>query len=64
MTRYVVLSPDDLPIRPTPFRSRAAAEQAITEWCQRFAAQGYYASVTGPITLDQLPARCRIETCA
>jgi len=61
MSRFVVLSPDELPIQPTTFRSRDAAEQALSRWCQRFTAQGYYAAVDGRIPLDELPARCHIQ---
>jgi hypothetical protein len=58
---YVVWSPDGLPIRSAPYRSRKAAERGLALWCQRFAAQGYYASVAGRIALEQLAANCRIE---
>jgi hypothetical protein len=59
--RFIVWSPDGVPIRPTPFRSREAAERALAAWCQRFAAQGFYASVSGRISLGLLPSSCRIQ---
>lgn len=59
--RYVVLSPDDLPIRPRPFPSRRAAERALAAWCGRFTLQGYYKACAGRLSLEELPARCRIE---
>jgi hypothetical protein len=59
--RFVVLSPDDLPIAPRTFTSRTAAERALTDWCDRFTVQGYYASVRERIPVDRLAERCRIE---
>jgi hypothetical protein len=57
-----VISPDGLPITPVPFPTRAAAVAALDRWCQRFIAQGYYATATGErIPLAELPTRCRVE---
>jgi hypothetical protein len=60
--RFVVLSPDGLPIEPRSFPSREVAQKALQRWCRRFTAQGYYAAVGGHIPLDQLPARCQVLT--
>ena len=57
-----VLSPDGVPIEPDPFPTLAAADAALTRWCQRFAVQGYYAAATGErIALADLPSRCAVE---
>lgn len=57
---FTVLSPDGIPIAPTTYRTRDEAWVALAVWCQRYAPQGYYASVKGHVPLEQLPARCAI----
>jgi len=60
-TRYMVVSPDGLPIAPKHFYlTRERAVEALAEWCQRFVAQGYYAGVSERIPLAELPGRCTI----
>lgn len=60
--RYIVVGPDEIPIRPTPFESKAAAEKAVTEFAKRFAPQGYYRDANGErIEVADIPSRCRIE---
>src|SRR5262245_10310530 len=59
--RYLALSPDRLPIRPTPFASRMAAQRALNQWALRFTTQGYYSTAGGErIPLGQLLARCEV----
>jgi hypothetical protein len=60
-TRFIVISPDGLPIAPTTYPTRQAAEDALTDWCRRFEPQGYYAAVSERIPLAELPARCEIK---
>jgi len=58
---YKVLSPDGLPIAPGHcYLTRDTAEAALTAWCLRFEAQGYYAGVEERIALEDLPSRCTI----
>jgi hypothetical protein len=59
--RWVVDSPDGLPIEPRTYASKAAALAALASWCRRFAAQGFYASTRGRIALDELPDRCVVR---
>ncbi len=59
--KFIVWSPDGIPIRERPFNSRAEAEQAITRFVARFIAQGYYAGVDGRLPLDEIASHCRIE---
>lgn len=59
--RWIVFSPDGVPIRYNSFPSRAAALGGLYKWCARYAWQGYYASASEQIPLDKLPSRCRIE---
>lgn len=56
--KIVVLSPDNLPIRPRPFPSMQAAQKGLADWCKRFEHQGYYASASGRIELALLRERC------
>jgi hypothetical protein len=58
--KFIVLSPDGIPIAPERYNSRAEAEAALTEWCKRFERQGYYAAVGERIPLAELPSRCEI----
>ena len=59
--RYLVHSPDGIPIQPDPFNSREAAEAALEDWVLLYVYQGYYAAVDGHIPVHELSARCRIE---
>lgn len=61
--KYIVLSPDGLPItmHRRNYPSREAANAALAEWCKRFDQQGYYAAVTRQISLTDLPAACEIR---
>ena len=43
----LVLSPDGLPIRMTPFQTAEAAEIFIAEWIERYKVQGYYSTACG-----------------
>jgi hypothetical protein len=58
--RWTVVSPDGVPIAPETYPSEEAARKALTDWCKRYEAQGYYAAVDGRIALSDLPARCRV----
>jgi hypothetical protein len=60
--RWTVVSPDGVPIAPETYPSEDAARKALSAWCGRYEAQGYYASVSGRIALADLPGRCRIES--
>lgn len=58
--KYVVYSPDDIPIKPKPFSSQRAAMKGLDRWIERFKPQGYYKTASGErIPLEQLRARCR-----
>lgn len=58
-----VISPDGLPIAPSGFKTLAEAEEGLTLWMARFAAQGYYAAATGErIALADLRRRCQLTT--
>jgi hypothetical protein len=62
IVHFVVFSPDNIPIRPDPFHSRAAAENALQEWVKRYQHQGFYFTVRWErIPLANLAALCRIE---
>lgn len=60
--RYIVWSPDLIPIEDTTYKSRAAAERARKAFVERFVIQGYYRSAAcEAIALEDLEERCRIE---
>ena len=59
--RFEVLSPDGILIAPRTWATREQAEAALTQWCERFEIQGYYAAVNGRITLADLRAACEIK---
>jgi len=60
--RYVVFSPDGIPISPTTYKGRDIAKDALARWVKGYAIQGYYADSRGNrIGLDELPSQCRIQ---
>ena len=62
MIRFVVVGPDEIPIREAPFKSEQAARDAIAAFAKRFALQGYYRDANGEaISVEDIPSRCRIE---
>lgn len=61
-TKYIVLSPDGIPIGTARYKSADLAKRAIADWVGRYAIQGYYADSRGNrIGLEELPRRCRIQ---
>jgi len=59
---FRVISPDGIPDRPAPYKTRGEAEQAKTEFIERFHHQGYYAAANGTrIPLDELQRLVEIE---
>lgn len=61
--KYIVLSPDGVPIREKPFASKVDAERGVAEFVARFKAQGYYAGVGYRLELDEIAARCTVQEC-
>lgn len=58
---WSIIGPDELPLTPEPFASRADAEAFIPQWCARYQRQGYYSAASGErIALSELPARLSI----
>ena len=62
--KYIVLSPDGLPISKRSFATRADAERGVGSFIKRFEAQGYYAGVGYRLPLHQIAARCSVEAIA
>ncbi len=59
--QFVVIGPDEIEIQPEPFASRAAAEDALKKWVERYRRQGYYSTARWErIPVDELAERCRI----
>jgi hypothetical protein len=58
--KYVILSPDEIPISPEPFKSKTEAETYLKEWIKRFSRQGYYSTPNGHIPIDVLYAYCPV----
>ena len=62
LVRFVVIGPDEIPIRATPFRSEQEAQKALQDFVLRFSVQGYYRDANGEaISVEDIPKRCRIE---
>ncbi len=62
MNKFIIISPDELPIPQTVSLTEAEAWRKFSQWAKRFQAQGYYRSAEGEaIPLDQLRERCRVE---
>jgi len=57
--KWVVISPDGLPISFDKWNSREDAETGFNEWLKRFEGQGYYSSVKGRIALQDVQEACR-----
>ncbi len=62
--KYIVLSPDGLPIREKPFKDKVDAERGVAEFVKRFQVQGYYAGAGFKLELDQIAARCTVQECS
>lgn len=60
MRGWIVLSPDGVPITDRAYPTALHALGALADWCARFADQGYYAGVDGPIPVAELAERCRV----
>jgi hypothetical protein len=61
-TKYIVLSPDGIPISTARHKSVGLAKEAIARWIKGYVIQGYYADSRGNrIGLDDLPRRCRVQ---
>jgi hypothetical protein len=58
--KFQVMSPDGIPIGPEVYDTQDKAVAALHQWRERFTGQGYYASVAGRISLEDLPSRCEI----
>lgn len=59
---WIVLSPDEIPISPTTYRSKYEAKKALGRWVKGFERQGYYADSGGRrIAPDVLADYCKIE---
>lgn len=56
----IVLSPDGIKIDNNTYANYYEAKKAINLWCERYAAQGYYSSNNGRISLEDLPNHCKI----
>jgi hypothetical protein len=62
MKRFIVWSPDGIPISPASYKSSDDARSALARWVKGYAIQGYYSDSRGNrISLDDLPSRCRIQ---
>jgi hypothetical protein len=60
--RWTVLGPDDIPITPEAFASKAEAETAIARFVKRFRVQGYYSTADGlHIPVSELREHLRFE---
>ena len=64
ITKYDVLRPDNYAISlDEVWDTPEEAENALNEWVQRYARQGYYRTAYNEqIPLNELPGRCRIVT--
>lgn len=59
--KWQVLSPDNITIdRKEYYDTKHKALIALEWFCKRYVKQGYYSSVEGHISLDELPSKCRI----
>lgn len=62
MPKYRVLSPDGFDIRrDKQYDTPEEAVADLQEWMKGFERQGYYSSVKGQISLDDLEGECKIE---
>lgn len=62
MSKYRVLSPDGFDIRrDETYDTPEAAVADLQDWMKGFERQGYYSSVKGRISLDNLEGECKIE---
>ena len=54
--RFVVMSPDGIPIDPTKtYSTHKEAQDAFIKWRERYEVQGYYSSMNyGRIPVDEL----------
>lgn len=58
---WIVLSPDEIPISPTSYRSKYEAKKALERWAKGFASQGFYADSKGNrYSPDAIPDYCKI----
>jgi hypothetical protein len=59
--RFVLLSPDGIPIHPTnAYTTRTQVEKDFVKWKKKFKTQGYYSSNGGRIHLDDLQESCTL----
>lgn len=59
--RFDVISPDGFSINFSgTYKSVEDAQKGFKNWKKRFELQGYYSSVRGRISLDELEQYCRI----
>jgi len=59
--KWQVLSPDNITIETKEYYDTKEKALIALEWfCKRYVKQGYYSSVEGHISLDELPSKCRI----
>lgn len=61
-TKYVIVSPDNIPILETDAASEEAAWKLFRGWVRRYSKQGYYSTASGErIPCVDLRDRCRCE---
>jgi hypothetical protein len=59
--KYDVISPDGIPIENNGgYNSIEEANVAFIKWKKMFEHQGYYSSISGRISLEDLKEKCRI----
>ena len=61
MGKYIVLSPDGIPISPDTYPTKKGAREALKKWMKRYEMQGYYSSNSGRISLADLESMCEIK---
>jgi len=60
--RWAVIGPDEIPISPEPFDSKAEADTAAARFVERYRVQGYYSTADGfRIPVSELRENFRIE---